>query len=202
MKAILLAVALISFSNCGFCQNIRTVFKNDSLKTTTYSGFGGPFIKATHIRNDWGILMGGKGGVIINRQFVFGGIGEGLVTNNKFYGDNLKGDSNTPLTYSYGAGGVFFEYIFNMENPVHISIPINFMAGGVSVNDYSSEDEIESSSDFIIEPGVSVEFNFSNYFIAAFNVSYRQAFGLTLVNMDDGDISGVDIGLLFKFGSF
>ena len=202
MKIRILTIAFMAFTVFGFSQEIKTIFQNDSLKTTSYGGYGGPLIQVSQINNGWGMIMGGKGGVVINRKFAFGGIGGGLISNNNFVGDNLKGEKNASLNLSYGAGGLFFEYIFKLENPVHISIPINFMAGGISVNERLSDTEIESCALFILEPGINLEFNISQNFISGINVSYRQAFGSSLININDEDISGVCIGFVFKFGSF
>jgi hypothetical protein len=41
-------------------------------------GFGGPVIKYTQIKNEPAILVGGRGGWIINHTFVIGGGGYGL----------------------------------------------------------------------------------------------------------------------------
>jgi len=88
------------------------------------------------------------------------------VSSKDFIGDNLKDNENASLSLSYGAGGIFVEYIFKLESPIHFSIPVNFMAGGISIEDATSDDsEIESSGIFIIEPGINLEFNVSKSFI-------------------------------------
>ena len=205
MKRKILTLAFLALSVFGFSQEIKTVFKSD---TNTYGGYGGPLIKMSHINNDWGLIIGGKGGVVINRKLAFGGIGEALITNNDFFGDNLNGDEHSPLNLTYAAGGVFLEYIFNLESPVHISIPINLMAGGIAITDNTciSENkcdmEVESSGSFIIEPGINLEFNLSKHFISAINISYRQVFGSSLVNLKNEDLSGVSMGIILKFGDF
>ena len=188
------------FSTFGFSQEIKTSFSNDSLKSLSFGGYGGPLIEAPHINNDWGLVIGGKGGVVINRKFALGGIGKSLVSSNNFLGDNLNGNEVASLNLSYSAGGLFGEYFFKLENPFHISIPINLMAGGISVNE--SNCEIESSGILIIEPGINLEFYISKYFIPALNVSYRQVLGSSLVNLGNQDVSGVNIGLMLKFGKF
>ena len=205
MKRKILTLAFLALSVFGFSQEIKTVFKSD---TNTYGGYGGPLIKMSHINNDWGLIIGGKGGVVINRKLAFGGIGEALITNNDFFGDNLNGDEHSPLNLTYAAGGVFLEYIFNLESPVHISIPINLMAGGIAITDNTCisdnkcDTEVESSGSFIIEPGVNLEFNLSKHFISAINISYRQVFGSSLVNLKNEDLSGVSMGIILKFGDF
>lgn len=193
----------MAFSAYGFSQEIKTLSSNGGLKTKTFGGYGGSLIQLSNINNDWGIIIGGKGGVVINRRFAFGGIGKSLVNSIDFLGDDLNGNENASLSLSYGAGGIFVEYISKLESPIHFSIPVNFMGGGVSVEDATSDDsEIESSGIFVIEPGINLEFNVSKYFIPGISLSYRQVFGSSLVNLSDQDISGVSIGLMFKFGNF
>ncbi|MGB5665899.1 MAG: hypothetical protein WBM53_03540 [Maribacter sp.] len=201
MKRKILIIALMLFSTLGFSQEIKTSFSNDSSsKSLSFGGYGGPLIEAPYINNDWGLVIGGKGGVVINRKFAIGGIGKRLVSSNNFLGDNLNGNEEASLNLSYWAGGLFGEYFFKLENPLHISIPINFMAGGIAVNDGNCE--IDSSGIFFIEPGINLEFCISKYFIPALNVSYRQVLGSSLVNLSNQDVSGVNIGLLLKFGKF
>ena len=190
------------FSVFGFSQEIKTVFQSDSLKTNSYGGYGGPIIKATQVNNDWGLLIGGQGGVLINRKIALGAIGQSIIRDKDFIGDNLNGENQSPLSFVYGAGGIFFEYIFNLERPIHISIPLNLMAGGVVVNDNTTTTKVESSSNFIIEPGINLEFNLSKHFVSAINVSYRQVFGTSLVNIHNEYLSGVSMGLILKFGDF
>ena len=103
---------------------------------------------------------------------------------------------------SYGAGGVFFEYVFNIENLIHFSIPLNIMAGGINIYDSKTEIEIESSAFFIIEPGINIDLNVSKHYIQSLYISYRQVLGSSLVNLDDKNISGLNIGLIFKFGYY
>ncbi|MEP0365433.1 MAG: hypothetical protein ABJN36_08130 [Cyclobacteriaceae bacterium] len=201
MKRKILIISLMLSSTFCFSQEIQALFSsNDSSKTLSFGSYGGPLIETTHINSDWGLAIGGKGGVIINKKFAFGGIGKRLVSRNNFLGNNLNGNESTSLSLSYGSGGVFGEYIFNMVSPLHFSIPINLMAGGVSIEENNVD--IESSTIFIFEPGINLEFNFSKYFISAINVSYRQVFGGSLKNLNNRDLSGLNIGLVFKFGNF
>lgn len=163
-------------------------------------GFGGPFIRTTQVMNDWGIVIGGKGGGIINHQFGFGGVGMALVNGYDFVGDNLNGNNNASLNLGLGAGGVFIQYINRRDNLIQYSVPLHIMAGGVSVKE--NDEDVESSGVFILEPGINIEFNISDQFIPGIDVSYQQVFGCSLENVDNQDISGINIGLVLKFGKF
>ena len=64
---------------------------------------------------------------------------------------------------SFGAGGVYFEYIFNFGDIIEFSIPLNLMAGGIKIKESGMETEIESSAFFIIEPGINIDFHVSEF---------------------------------------
>jgi len=200
MKNITLILAVMMIASLGVAQESDTNAAPYNLTTTTLQGFGGPLIRATQVNSDWGILIGGKGGVIINKKFAFGGFGMGLAGISKFSGDNLNGNENASLNLGFGGGGVFAEYIHKLDKTIHFSIPIHMMAGGVSVTE--EEIEIESSLMLAFEPGINVEFNVAKNFITGIHFSYRQAFSTSLVNASNQDLSGVVLGLVFKFGNF
>lgn len=203
MKTKLVMLALMVCSSWVFSQEIETFTSNPDKQSTTIGGFGGPILQVSQINMDWGLVFGGKGGVIINRKWAFGGIGKGLTKSLNFLGDDLNDNKNASLDLNFRAGGLFLEYLINLEKPIHFSIPINLMAGEVYIEDATLVDsEIEASGIFMIEPGINVEFNISKFFIAGINLSYRQVLGSSLINLSNQDISGANIGLIFKFGSF
>lgn len=198
LNSIILLIMLVSKS---YSQEKETFFTQDKQSTTTsYYGFGGPLINATIINNALGLSVGGKGGAVINKKIAFGGIGFRMVNSLEFRGDNLSDNLSAPLQMSYGAGGVFFEYIFNIQNRIHFSIPVNVMAGGVNI--YDTKEEIESSGFFIIEPGVNIDIKISKSYTQSLYMSYRTALGSSLIYLEDKDIEGFSIGLIFKFGSY
>ncbi len=195
-------IVLLFLTISSYAQEMRTLFKESKSRTNTYGGYGGPLINSTQMNGEWGLMLGGRGGVLINHKIAFGGVGMGLVSDNVFVENDSEVNAAESLDLGFGAGGIFVEYIFKPDSPVHFSIPLNMMAGGVSVNDISSNTEIESSYVFIIEPGVNIEFHVANQFIPAINISYRQVIGSSLVNVSDKDLSGLSIGMVFKFGDF
>ena len=198
MKKINLIILLLALSTICFSQEIRTLTSKDTTKT--FGGYGGPLIEMTQINNDWGVLFGGKGGFIVNRKFAFGGIGMAMVNSPDFIGS--KESTDVPLQLSYASGGVFFEYFFNLESPVHVSIPLNIMGGGVTIHKENTNYEIESSGMFVIQPGINLEFNMTKHFIPALYVSYRQVLASKLENLNNNDLSGLSMGLILKFGGF
>ena len=137
---------------------------------------------------------------MFNRKFALGGIGFWKINTPGVSGNNLSDNVNAPLQMSYGAGGVFLEYILNSGGLIGFSIPLNLMAGGINIYDYHTNTEIESSEFFIIEPGISFDVNVSKIYTQSLYITYRQAIGSSLINLEDEDISGLNVGLVFNFG--
>jgi hypothetical protein len=117
-------------------------------------------------------------------------------------GNDLAGNLNAKLNIKMGAGGVFMEYIHNMESAIHFTVPISFIIGNVEVTDANSGNRIESSRVLMIEPALNIEFNFSKFLIIGLTGSYRIARINHLINLENQDISGPVIGLVGKFASF
>ena len=198
MKKIKIITLLMVLPIITYDQDIRTLTSKDTIKT--FGGYGAPIVETTQMTGEWGVLFGGKGGVILNRKFAFGGVGVAMVSNHVFNGNTET--TSGPMQLEYASGGIFFEYFYKLESPVHFSIPINIMGGGVTVLDEHSNQEIEASGMLVLQPGLNVEFNVTKFFIPGFYVSYRQVIGSSLENFDNSDLSGLSLGLVLKFGGF
>lgn len=194
-----LVIALAALTASLQAQDYQSPVNSGNQSEVSYKGFGGPFVLATGINNAPGICIGGKGGALISDYLVFGGLGFGMVNPLEFAGNNLSDEMNVPLEMTFGAGGVFFEYIINPGDRIEFSVPLNFMAGGAHVYEINTETEIESSAMFILEPGINIDLKISEFYSQSLFISYRQAIGSSLVNLADSDISGLTVGMLFKF---
>lgn len=155
--------------NIGYSQNeMKTLFKKDtSSRTHSYGGYGAPFVGVTQLNGGFATIIGGKGGVIRNHHFVFGGIGTAVIGSKISVQDTIKtkGGSIDSLyiskTLNLGYGGIFVEYIFKYSSPIHVSIPLNIQVGGVLGG--GSHSNIKSSTIFVLEPGINFEFNFISF---------------------------------------
>jgi len=199
MKKVYSILSLIVLTASILAQETEILLNTEQQSEVSYSGYGGPLMLATGINNEFGFCIGGKGGAVFNEKLVFGGIGFGMVNTPKFTGNNLSDDLNTPLEMSFGAGGIFLEYIFNFGDRIVFSIPLNIMAGGIKIKESGMETEIESSAFLIIEPGINIDFHVSDFYTQSLFISYRQAIGSSLTNLEDENISGMNVGLIFKF---
>jgi len=163
-------------------------------------GFGGPVLKATVFNDELGLLVGGRGGWIINHAFVIGGGGYGLTTN-----------IDAPVTDYYlnvGYGGPIVEYIILSDSLVHLSVNALIGAGGVGYRyrDWDSDWDRRYSDNadefFVAEPGVDLMLNVTPVFRLGMGISYRYIYGVDLKGLGDSDMSGVSATFTFKFGKF
>ena len=164
-------------------------------------GYGAPIFKVGQINGTTGVFVGGQGGWIINHSFVLGGKGYGLVNN-----VDIEGAQNLKL--EFGCGGVLLEYIFSSDKLLHVGINTMIGAGGVRYaekdysNDYEDEVDYNSSSFFVLEPGINMVLNISSYFRIGAGITYRYVNGVEYENLTNADLSGVSGEIVFKFGSF
>ncbi len=208
MKKIITVLLVVLITNQSFSQEMKTLFKKDTTsKAVTYGGYGAPIIGMGILDNKPGFLIGGKGGLIRNHHFGFGGIGVAIMGNTSISDTTtvLVGISDSIHTYnmSLGYGGVYLEYVFNYDSPIHFAIMSNFAAGGLLAGGDRSSSKIKSSALFIIEPGVNLEFNFSKHFVPALNIGYRFVVSNTANSTKTGAAaSGLNVSLIFKLGKF
>lgn len=180
-------------------------------------GFGAPVVKYTQIKGEPALLIGGRGGWIINHTFVLGGGGYGLVTDV---------ESGTPPVgfilpvpyYPYigtyinlGYGGLELEYIFQSNQLLHFSVYALIGGGAVSFRGQELNDVLRLSeydydypddAFFVFEPAVNAELNVTSFMRIAAGFSYRFISGVRMDNLKNSDIAGPSGMLTFKFGSF
>lgn len=168
----------------------------------TNGGFGGPVIKYTQIKNEPAVLIGGRGGWIINHTFVIGGGGYGLA--NQIEADNFIDFSKPYINFGYG--GLELEYIIQSDQIVHFSVYTLIGAGGVNYRDnmHSSWDNWDYNSDefFVLEPALNVEVNITSFFRINAGANYRYISGVNYDNLKNEDLAGFSGVLTLKFGNF
>ncbi len=166
------------------------------------SGFGGPVLKLTQLNDELGLMVGGRGGWIINHTFVIGGGGYGLA--NKI--EAKKTSSNTTLYLEMGYGGLEFEYINASSKLIHFSIYTLIGGGGVGYSDRDShtafDEKLDQDSFFVLEPAVNAMLNVTQNFRMGIGVGYRFISGADSNGIGDSDLSWPSATLTFKFGKF
>ena len=168
---------------------------------TSHGGFGAPVVKFTSINGDFAILVGGRGGWIINHTFVIGGGGYGLVS-------DIDPDFTTligrPGKLNFGYGGFEMEYINNSHEVVHFTLYSLLGAGSVSLRDKDFDFTVDFESDefFVGELAGNIEVNITSFFRLNAGLGYRFVSGVDYADLEDSVLGGVYGQLTFKFGSF
>ncbi len=168
-----------------------------------HGGFGAVVTKYTKINNEFGVLVGGRGGWIIDHSFIIGGGGYGLA-------NNIKG--NIPVegkrrSLAFGYGGLELEYILHSDALIHMSIYSLIGAGGINYHYYKDNDwrydwDVEKNTFFIWEPAVNVEVNVTSFFRLHFGAGYRVISGVSFDELKNSDLGGPSANLTLKFGKF
>jgi len=201
MKRLLLVVTLIFFITNGMAQE-ETLVKGD----VKSSGFGGPVVKYTSVYGQSALMIGGRGGWILNHSLVIGGGGYGVV--NEINAPEGVLPNQGPLDIEFGYAGLELEYIFHPKSLLHFSI-YTLLGGGDNhfvrdVGPVSESNQTTGESDFvyILEPAVNAELNVTKWFRLNAGISYRLVTGVEQEELDESDFSGVAGILTFKFGKF
>ncbi|MEP5611816.1 MAG: hypothetical protein ABJP45_06175 [Cyclobacteriaceae bacterium] len=179
-------------------------------KGNDLNGFGGSDLRISDFKGERALMAGAYGGLIINRRYLFGLAGYGLVTKVEFDGTVPGQTAAKPLNLHGGYGGIIVGASIAPREVIHISIPILLGAGAFEVVDKNfftnnlpdAEFTVENSVFFVLEPGIEVEFNISNHFRLGFGASYRFITGTELINIEDDDVSGGAGLISFRFGRF
>jgi hypothetical protein len=212
-----LYITFISLSTLCFSQKYLDTNdpKNDEVKSllskeNDLNAFGAVDLKVGSFVDERGLLVGAYGGFIINRRYLLGVAGYGLVTNLEFQGMVPNDPEPRTLNLHGGYGGVLIGATIAHKELIHISIPIVLGVGSFEVTDKNffssnladSEFTIENSIFFVLEPGIQLEFNITKYFRIGAGVTYRHISGTELMNVKDKDVSGTSGILSFRFGRF
>ena len=179
-------------------------------KNNDLNAFGAADLKIGDLKGERGLLVGAYGGFIINRRYLFGVAGYGLVTNLEFEGQ-VPGQTETKqLNLHGGYGGIIIGATIAPRELIHVSIPIVLGAGSLEVvdkdffinNPADSEFTVENSVFFVAQHGVEVEINITKYFRLGIGMTYRYISGTELENVKDEDVSGTTAMISFRFGRF
>ena len=204
----LLFVFDIAIAQSGSLQsennNYRTLFGSAN-GSTKVSGFGSFNLDFGNIDNEFGLMIGGEGAVLINRSFFIGFYGRALATAPKYSFTYYNSSDNTEITVdrnvAFGHGGLLVGAIFNATKPMHFGISIRIGGGGVSLfKPYSDEDYYSSHKDFyeyphiapifVMSPQLDFEMNLTNWMKFKVSAGYQYVANASLNYkiMEDGNI--------------
>ncbi|MEM9324836.1 MAG: hypothetical protein AAGA85_04245 [Bacteroidota bacterium] len=172
-------------------------------------GFGGVDVKITDMVDERSALVGGYGGVLINRSYMLGLGAYGIVNGPSFEGLAPGIEDSTQLSLYGGYGGLLLGGTLFAKEMLHISLPLFLGAGNLEVSDDDffqgigdTSFTVESSVFFVVEPSLQLEFNITSYLRIAGGASYRWVRGLELTNVTDDQVTGFSGILSVRLGRF
>lgn len=200
MKRIILLLFLLSA--CSYAQR-ETVFEGEMEN----GGFGGPVVKFTQVKGNFGVLVGGYGGWLINHQFLIGGGGFGLANDIRANTEVIEilGFADRPKL-DFGYGGLILEYYLDPMKLMHWSVSLLVGGGGVSYRegDFMEHSWRDNTPDafFVLEPAVSGELNVAKFFKIGIGAGYRFVTGVNMIGVKNSDLGNFSVNMAFKFGKF
>ena len=162
-----------------------------------HGGFGGPTIKLTQMDGQFSVMMGGRGGWVINESVVIGGGGYALVNGGSF--DDLTDGAGT-LEMAYG--GLELGYLHRLGDHVDLSFGLMVGAGSVAWEPDGEMGERTDDGFFVLEPESGITLSVTRAIRLGLGVSYRLVQGAELFELEGGDLSGIAGVVSLRFGSF
>lgn len=222
VKKVALSVAVVlglgmtkSYAQEENAQNeeIQTLFSGgDNVRLT--GSYAAVSATGSQLNDGFGLLLGARGGVIVNHSFLIGAAGYGIIPTNKVICPIPEHTSNHYLTGGYG--GLFFEYIHSPNRLLHFTANTLVGLGGVTytrTGDNSHNPNSENtfkhpgSFVFVLEPGLAMDLNLTKSFRMSLGVSYRYSPNFKLqyesrAIVPNTAFNGFSVNLIFKFGNF
>jgi len=200
MRSFTFFILLTAFAATLFAQE-ETLLKSD----VETGGFGGPVAKFTRINGQAALMIGGRGGWILNHSLILGGGVYTVVTEVNAATDIFP--TQGPLDIDFSYFGLEVEYVFRPSALVHYSL-YAFVGGGAvrfvkDVGTGKSDTQVdETDLAFVFEPAANAELNVTNWCRVMAGASYRITAGITQVGLSNKDFAGLTASLTIKFGSF
>ena len=212
-SAIALMIAAVpSIAQDTTSAPMRTLFGKDKL---TSSGWGAVTTHYTEVLGQSTLLVGMRGGWLIDHRLTIGLAGQGQVIGvpNTAYDAHLIAAGIAPQQGSrlyMGYGGLLIEPIIGYRSPVHVSLPLIIGAGGVG---YQWNGRFQDGFDprnhrddgqafFVLEPGVELEINVIPLVRLGIGASYRYTSDLDLPATAKDAARGFNAGMSVKIGRF
>jgi hypothetical protein len=166
-------------------------------------GYGGPDVRFTRLTGDFAVLIGARGGWIINHSFRLGAAGYGSASRRLPAGYTLPSGRAAGLEFGYG--GVDFGWVSQPSRLVHLTLGTLVGGGAVGYNDPAHRDEGWTGPRdgfFVVEPAAEAELNVTRNVRVGVGGSYRFVTGARLASVRNADLSGPAGTLTVRFGRF
>jgi hypothetical protein len=188
-RILFLMIAVIFLSSPAFSQSPEN------------GAFGAPVFKYTRMAGQPALIMGGKGGWIINKRIV---LGAGYYTlTSKINSDFTDEQYNQNLLLDFNYGGLDFEYLLFYESKYNLTISMFLGSGGLNFHLKDNSKKFSNRNLLVWEPQLNFEMELYSWFHADMGVSYRMISAYTEVyDISMNDLRGINVLLTFKFGRY
>ena len=163
--------------------------------------FGAPVFKYTRVAGKPALVMGIKGGWIINKRFVLGA-GYYVLSSN-VSSDYTDNEYNQNLMTDLNYGGLDFEYLLLYDSNYNLTINMLLAGGGLSfyLNDISKKFSYRNL--LVWEPQINFEIELYKWLHADAGVSYRLVSSyVDVYNFSRNDLQGLNVILTLKLGKY
>jgi hypothetical protein len=200
-------LCLFSFliAKAVFAQEVQTLFGPG--KAT--GGYGALSNKFTTIGGEYANIAEVYGGVFINRRWMLGLAFAGT-TNDIRVPVEYSVNTQYPMTYQYGQGGLKLERVIGSNKPIHLVLDLFAGVGFTAqydrnnwyANDFNTYSNHDENWFYVVEPGVQLEMNLFRWMRLSPGISYRSTSHSSAAGLKDSDLSDWSYNVTLKFGGF
>lgn len=180
-------------------QEIQTVFKRNK-RDGFYGGLSTGYspINGTH-----GVVFSAKGCWIMDHWFAFGISGTSFVSNMEQLDYFNFNTSNNEMFLGGGYGGVIFEPMLASLKTIHVTFPILVGGGAVAqLTDTNFDYYPISDYFFVVEPGIELELNLTQWLRASVFATYRYTSDISIEQVASDALRSYSTGVSLKVGLF
>ncbi|MFZ5430896.1 MAG: hypothetical protein ACOZDD_11745 [Bacteroidota bacterium] len=178
--------------------------------------YGALSLGYTQLDSKDALISGARGGIILGQSLGLGIAGYGFVNDINFH--HLTEGIPVRNSLAGGYGGFFIEPVIGSRKAVHVSFPVLFGAGGLSLIErgkwnpllppgggwdyFYHPEERDYDAFLIVEPAAEIELNFTRFLRVAGFVSKRFTTDIALAGISSDVLDGTTIGVTVKLGKF
>jgi hypothetical protein len=221
LTPILLLILALLYTVFGMSQtdNRTGLMRQDN--ETRITGFAGPSLSISEIKNKPAFFKGGSGGIIVNRNFFAGAFAETHAGSHNTGRLSLTLGNRQTVTYSnlrtnFGFAGLMFGYIHQKTENFRLQAGMGIAIGSISLseNDYRLDfrENIINDGVFVIIPKAEAGFRLFPFIRTTLGLGYRIVRGTgrttatsegTINNsLNNKDFSGPLVSISIQMGNF
>ena len=195
LRLFITLVILLAASTDAFGRRQETLIHG----RVDHGGYGSFGSKFTTVNDKAEVLLGARGGWILDHTFSLGLAGYGLLTPVSTH----YPVSGRPMRLEFGYIGVELAWIINSDRLIHYEVSTLIGHGGIHYYGTHGDDDPRDDGFFVVEPGARVVLNIWTFCRASAGVSYRWVDAVDFEEaLSDSQLSGPAISLMLNFGQF